>query len=111
MARKTQILLIDDLDGVTPADETVTFSLDGVNYEIDLTKDNATRFRDVLAGWIVKSRRVGGRRSSGRRKAQDGPLASDIREWANANGYEVSSRGRVPTEIREAYEKAHQPAE
>ena len=42
MAQKVQVVLVDDLDGGT-ADETVTFSLDGVSYEIDLTHDNAAR--------------------------------------------------------------------
>ena len=36
MAQKVQVLLVDDIDGGT-ADETVTFGLDGVTYEIDLT--------------------------------------------------------------------------
>jgi hypothetical protein len=29
-----------------------------------------------------------------------------MREWARANGYDVSSRGRIPTEIQDAYHKA-----
>ena len=44
---KWQVVLVDDLDG-GPADETVTFSLDGVSYEIDLTHDNAAALRDAL---------------------------------------------------------------
>ncbi|EPD32346.1 Lsr2 family protein [Propionimicrobium lymphophilum] len=111
MARKTQVLLIDDLDGVTEADETVSFSLDGVNYEIDLVKENADRLREGLNEWVAKARRVGGRRSTGRRSVQDGPAASDIRKWATENGYDVSPRGRVPSEVREAYEKANGGAE
>ncbi len=30
-----------------------------------------------------------------------------IRAWAKENGYEVNDRGRVPADIREAYEKAN----
>jgi hypothetical protein len=48
MAQKVTVLLVDDLDG-GPADETVSFSLDGVSYEIDLSAANATSFRDSLA--------------------------------------------------------------
>ena len=48
MAQKVQVVLVDDLDGGS-ADETVTFSLDGVSYEIDLSHDNAAAFRDLLS--------------------------------------------------------------
>ncbi|MEU1800422.1 histone-like nucleoid-structuring protein Lsr2 [Streptomyces sp. NPDC019937] len=30
-----------------------------------------------------------------------------IREWGRANGYKVPFRGRVPAEVREAWERAH----
>ena len=40
MAKRTVVVLEDDLDG-GPADETVTFALDGVSYEIDLSSSNA----------------------------------------------------------------------
>ncbi|WXF92934.1 histone-like nucleoid-structuring protein Lsr2 [Curtobacterium flaccumfaciens pv. flaccumfaciens] len=30
-----------------------------------------------------------------------------IREWARANGHEVSSRGRISQAVREAYDAAH----
>ncbi|MFI9310930.1 Lsr2 family DNA-binding protein [Streptomyces triculaminicus] len=30
-----------------------------------------------------------------------------IRAWAKENGYHVNDRGRVPTEVREAYTKAN----
>ncbi|ELS58532.1 Lsr2 family DNA-binding protein [Streptomyces viridochromogenes] len=30
-----------------------------------------------------------------------------IRDWARANGYDVPLRGRVPAEVREAFERAH----
>ena len=42
MARKVQVLLVDDLDGGA-ADETVSFALDGASYEIDLSSDNAKK--------------------------------------------------------------------
>ncbi|MGE7386891.1 Lsr2 family DNA-binding protein [Streptomyces sp. NPDC004126] len=31
---------------------------------------------------------------------------SSIRAWARANGYDVPARGRVPAEIRRAWEEA-----
>ena len=104
MAQRVQIILEDDYDGGA-ADETVTFALDGAEYEIDLSSENAAKLRDQLAGWIGHARKTGGRRKRAT-KTSDGSSTSDIRAWALANGHEVSSRGRVSAEIREAYEKA-----
>ncbi|UYM06977.1 histone-like nucleoid-structuring protein Lsr2 [Solicola gregarius] len=108
MAQKVQILLVDDIDG-GEADETVRFGLDGVDYEIDLSTKNAGKLRDALAKYVGESRRVGGRRRIGRKGASGGSAsdAATIREWAKDNGWEVSDRGRVSAEIREAYAAAH----
>jgi hypothetical protein len=114
VAQKVQILLVDDLDG-GEATETVKFSLDGTSYEIDLSDGNATALRDALAVYIAEARKVGsGRRSSGggntgkqQRSSTGGPAASEIREWARANGMEVPERGRVSAEVRKAYDLAH----
>lgn len=111
MAKKVQVLLVDDVDKESPADETVTFSLDGVSYEIDLTSANAAKLRDSLAVWIGHAERTGGRRSSGRSSGSSGKGTrrdvSAIREWARSNGYDISERGRISTEVQEAYEKAN----
>ncbi len=107
MAKKVTTTYVDDLDGETIAHDTIQFALDGVTYEIDLSEENANRFREQMAKWVGFARRVGGRRSAGRKRFQDGPAASEIREWASANGWQVSDRGRVPAEVREAYEQAH----
>ena len=58
MAQK--VSLIDDLDG-SEADETVTYSLDDQEYEIDLSEENAAKFRETLEPYIDKSRPVGRR--------------------------------------------------
>ena len=60
MAQKVQVLLVDDIDGGT-ADETVTFALDGVTYEIDLTAANASELRGAVANWVGHARRPGAR--------------------------------------------------
>lgn len=108
MAQRVQVILEDDYDG-TPADETVLFGLDGAEYEVDLSSENAQGLRDALAPWVAVARKTGGRRKrvGGTAKAPAGSSTSDIRAWAQASGYEVSSRGRVSAEIREAYEKAN----
>lgn len=110
MAQKVHIVLEDDLDG-SEATETVSFALDGSSYEIDLNADNAGKLRDALAVYIGHGRKVtaGGRRGGGRRAAavDGGTSAKEIREWARSNGYDVPDRGRIPAEVRSAYEAAH----
>lgn len=106
MARKTQVILTDDIDG-SEATGTVSFALDGVAYEIDLNDDNAQQLREQLAVWTAKARRVGGRRTIGARGAGSSNETAKIRTWAKENGFEVSERGRISREIREAYNAAH----
>ncbi|MFF4420650.1 Lsr2 family protein [Streptomyces sp. NPDC001549] len=108
MAQKVQVLLVDDLDG-GEADETVTFALDGKTYEIDLTTANAEKLRGLLDPYTKGGRRIGGRASTGRTKgrtaaASGNPDTAEIRAWAKSQGMSVNDRGRVPQEIRDAYE-------
>jgi hypothetical protein len=110
VAQRVHVVLEDDLDGST-ADETVTFGLDGATYEIDLSTKNAAKLRDSLATYVGVARRAQTRqaRRQGRsgRQGAGGTKASEIREWARANGYQVSERGRVSAEVRAGYEAAH----
>lgn len=115
MAQHTIVQFVDDLDGTTSDDiSTVTFSLDGVEYEIDLTKANAQKLRDNLQNFIASARRTGGRLKRGTAPAQ--PAAARavsteqtkaIRHWARQNGHTLSDRGRIPETIVEAFEQAH----
>src|SRR5690554_883986 len=100
MARKVQYLLIDDLDGGA-AEETVSFALDGVSYEVDLSKDNAEQLRNSLAHYIGSARKVGGRRGRGRGRAGGRADTQAIREWARGQGLKISDRGRIPSDIIE----------
>lgn len=107
MAQRVNIVLVDDIDG-TPATETVEFALDGISYEIDLSDDHVRQIRADLGSWADKARvvtRSAKRRGAAKRSARRNN--SEIREWARANGYEVSERGRVPAEVKMAYEAAH----
>lgn len=113
MAQKVTVQLVDDVDG-SEAESTVEFGLDGVDYTIDLSGDNAAKLREALASYVANARRVGGRKRSGGKpgKAAATPSAADrernqaIREWAREQGMQVSDRGRIPSEIVEAYDKA-----
>jgi len=112
MAQRVQ--LIDDVDG-TEGGETVTFALDGVTYEIDLSEKNATKLRDAFSAWVGHGRRVSGRlttagRGSGGSRKSSSSAGNDsaaIREWARSNGRTVSERGRISAEVRDAYAAAH----
>lgn len=111
MAKRVQVTLVDDTDG-TDAHESVSFALDGVSYEIDLSSHNAEKLRNSLAPWIGFATRSGGRRSTGRSAPAAKPSGgrrnlSDVRDWARKNGHQVSDRGRISAEVQEAYDKAH----
>lgn len=109
MAKKLQILLVDDIDGGT-AVETVTFSLDGNSYEIDLSAQNAAALREAMARYIGHAQRTGRTKAAapavrtGRGVARaDREQTAAIREWARSNGHAVNDRGRIPAAIVEAY--------
>ncbi|BBZ09112.1 Lsr2 family protein [Mycolicibacterium doricum] len=112
MAKKVTVTLVDDFDGEGTADETVEFGLDGVSYEIDLSSRNAKKLREDLKQWVDAGRRVGGRRR-GRatgpiraRGAIDREQSAAIREWARRNGHNVSTRGRIPADVIDAFHAA-----
>lgn len=107
MAKKVTVSLVDDFDPAQTAVETVEFGLDGSNYEIDLSEKNAANLRGEMEKWIAAGRKVGSTRRRAPRGISSGdglPLA-EIREWAKKNGHQVSSRGRVSSEIVRAWRK------
>lgn len=118
MAQQTMTWLVDDLDG-TEADETVTFALDGKDYEIDLNHDNANQLRTVLDIYIRKGRRASagnlqakravrhtphtGQRPTGRATITHIDDSAQVRAWAARYGVPVNERGRVNGAVRDAY--------
>ena len=121
MAQRTVVQLTDDLDGKPIPDgkgETIRFSLDRADYEIDLADKNAKALRDTFAKYISSARRTGaGTRSTGRARAsrgrtgrsQDGrgydPKA--VRAWAESEGIQVSQRGRVSADLVARFQAAN----
>jgi hypothetical protein len=106
VARKVVVTVIDDLDGASAAAETVSFGIDGVGYEIDLSEANAREFRAGLGKWIPFARKVGGRsrvKASAAGRPKD---AKAVREWARRNGHDVPERGRIPSTVLQAYQQA-----
>lgn len=108
MAQHVTISLIDDLDGKSEATQTVTFALDGVGYEIDLSEKNADKLRSVLGKYIDAGRRVGKNAAKPKAKAAKssrGSNAAEVRAWAVSEGLLADgSRGRIPTDVLTAFE-------
>ena len=117
--------------------ERIEFSFRGVDYHIDLSAANAAKFNKALKPYLDAAVKVGGSRAgrsadaaatangggrtrrskaSGRPRARaksngNGHGSADqmaaIREWARNNGHEVAERGRIKSEVVEAFAAAH----
>ena len=123
MAQRTVVQLTDDLDGKPiPAGrgETIRFSLDRTDYEIDLTDKNAKALRAAFATYVPAARRTaggtrssgGGRGAGGRSGRTGGGAARDydpkaVRVWAESQGIQVSQRGRVPADLVAKFQAAN----
>ena len=111
MARKEITQYFDDIDNAPLAAEDVNvveFAVDGVTYSMDVSTANREKFEEALAPYIAVARRV--QRKSSRRAPQstNSPERNRaIREWAQANGLQVSDRGRIPQNIVDQYDEAH----
>lgn len=112
--QRVEVRLEDDLTG-GPADETVKFGLDGLEYEVDLSTRHAAELRRLLAPFVERARRVRPQRSRARaRTAASRERSRDIRAWAERQGFSVAEHGRLPANIIQEYDIAHgsqQPAE
>jgi hypothetical protein len=111
VAKQTTVILVDDLDGST-ADEQVEFAVDGKSYEIDLSSANSAKLRETLAPFVSAARRASSRRGGGTSPAPSRPVADReqnqaIREWAQQQGMKISERGRIPSNVLEAYHRSH----
>lgn len=110
MAQRVEVLLTDDLTGdAIPSGkgETITFGLDGKTYEIDLSSRNGNALRKMLAPYVEAGRPVKTARGARVKRTQVGADTKTIKEWARANGYEVNDRGRIPNDIRAAFDAAN----
>jgi len=117
VAQKVSVLLVDDLDE-SEATETVLFALDGSQYEIDLNDEHAAQLREAFAIYAGAARRAGGSPARRRTRSTTGAAPGgggaggdgspqQIRDWARANGHQVSDRGRLSATVVQAYEAAH----
>lgn len=116
MAQKTQVTLVDDIDG-SEATQTVSFALDGASYEIDLNDRNASELKDAFAPYVGSARKAGrgpaqpsggaGRRPRRAAAGSDREKTQAVREWARSNGFTVSDRGRLSGDVLAAYAAAN----
>jgi hypothetical protein len=121
MARKIQVLLTCDFDeDDTPAVDTVSFAYNGATYAFEACQAHLDDFHAVMDGFVARARREGPAPRGGRSVSAPSASArpgktpagsgredlSAVRAWARAQGYQVSDRGRIPAQIRDAYELA-----
>lgn len=95
MASKT--VLVDDLDGSERDVRTVRLSVDGTQYSLDLGPASRKLLQAALKPFLGKARV----------RAKEGESkAAHIRVWAKENGFQVPSRGKIPSDIEAHYEEA-----
>lgn len=105
MAKKTVVLLEDDIDG-SEASETINFALDGSEYEIDLNEAHANELRQAFERFTAVARKISGGRGRPARRSNSVD-AKAIRLWAIDQGLQVNTRGRIQADIVEKYQAAH----
>lgn len=99
------------------------FAWQGIEYHIDLCDGchqeidtSMTDFTQVAERSERRAKRLNRERTVSGQPYLDSPKAvrpqrdvdylAKVREWAKANGHNISSRGRVPNHIEEAYQQA-----
>ena len=126
MASKSVVMRVCDLHKESvQADKTVRFSWDGARHQLDLCTEHLGELESTVDAWLKgssssngarrKTSRTGGasatrgtaakRRPAKRSSAAANP-SGELRAWARANGHTVSDRGRIPSQVRTAYEAA-----
>jgi Lsr2 len=89
LARHVVTRLVDDLDG-SPAVTTLSFSLDGVCYEIDLSTEHHAALQRALAPFVTAARTVPGRRT------QDTAAASTTTPTTEATAKVTATKTTAP---------------
>jgi hypothetical protein len=116
MATIEQIKYLDDLDGTEGA-TTLSFGLDGKQYQIDLGEENTAQLRDALAPYLAVARKAGSTTAvrpistaRPRKPTVDREQNDAIRDWARKRGFKVADRGRIPAPALAAYHGEHSAA-
>lgn len=116
MGKRVTVTLFDDLEPEIEADSEREFTVEGVEYHLDLSEKNAKQFDKDMEKWLNVATRVGKSGGTARKRnrvthstGEPGLPLGEIRAWAQANGYEVSDRGRVSAEVVRAWKAANEP--
>jgi len=108
--QKTVVTYTDDITKKEASGvETVTFAVEGEQFEIDLNPLNKANFLRSVKKYMDNGRKV---RANGRthRVTRDvrhpKEYVHTVRQWAKSQGIEVSDHGRVPLSVYERYEQS-----
>lgn len=118
MSREVIIRIRDDVDGVSDADETIVFGYRGESYEIDLHAHNVELFDKDMKPWLESARKIVPEApvaAAVPRRRQSSPAVprkviqqrKDIRNWANASGFNVNDRGMIAAVVIDAFQTAN----
>lgn len=106
MSQRVIQTVTDDLDGSEGA-ETISFSLRGVGYEIDLSDKNGAALDEALAKYIEAGRKVSGPKPAARSRSNGSRSDTQkIRVWAADHGHTLAARGRIPANVMKEYHEA-----
>jgi hypothetical protein len=120
MARKIVVQVSCDRCGSEVDSEVASeLSFDGIAYRTDLCATHRAELAAALEPFLATAERLEGRRRVGAPSGRLAPAGGDhrpsrrdplqvgaIRNWARANGYNVSDRGRIPREVEDAYNRS-----
>jgi hypothetical protein len=111
LTRETVTHYIDDLDGSMGDVQTVSFTIDKVQYQVELSAENRAKFHEALAPYVKVARRFRG--NPGRRGKLPYGSARQIREWALEQGLlePGKSTGRLPEKLIRDYLDAQKAAQ
>lgn len=106
MATRTITTWTDDVDG-SRAEHTVTFALDGVTYELDLSEANRAALRASIARYSAAARRVRhGIAAPTPVRVDAGVDTRAVRQWARVRGIDLPARGRIPQDVIDQFHAA-----
>lgn len=106
---------VDDLERArghqVVADEQLIFGLDGINYMIDLSKENATDLRQRLQEFVDAATPVMDLQITEGMTPKEAHKAESlaIRAWAAKQGLKVNERGRISRDVLAKYVLVHGP--
>jgi len=94
--------------------DTIHFSFDSVDYELELCPKDIVALEKLVSEYIPFARKIrpvktasNNSHSLAKRPKLDREHSADIRAWAHSNGIAVNDRGRIPVNIVAQYDDTH----